>query len=249
MLLYPAAMAGQVLRFWRDFMLGAPDEVGSGLAFITAPPEEFVPEPARGQPAVGIVLCYAGDIEAGNEVLRPLVEFGPPAANLVQPMPYVAVQRLLDPGNPKGLQNYWTADFLAELPDEAVDVLVAHATQPVSPLTQIIVVPGGGAIARVDEDATAFGQRSAPWNIHFLSMWPDPTQDETNIAYTRTLAAAMQPWATGRAYLNFIGDEGLGRVEAAFGPERYARLRALKTVWDPENLFRHNQNIPPDPAA
>lgn len=249
MLLYPAAMAGQVLRFWRDFMLGAPDEVGSGLAFITAPPEEFVPEPARGQPAVGIVLCYAGDIEAGNEVLRPLVEFGPPAANLVQPMPYVAVQRLLDPGNPKGLQNYWTADFLAELPDEAVDVLVEHATQPVSPLTQIIVLPGGGAIARVDEDATAFGQRSAPWNIHFLSMWPDPTQDETNIAYTRTLVAAMQPWATGRAYLNFIGDEGLGRVEAAFGPERYARLRALKTVWDPENLFRHNQNIPPDPSA
>jgi len=249
MLLYPAAMAGQVLRFWRDFMLGAPDEVGSGLAFITAPPEEFVPEPARGQPAVGIVLCYAGDIEAGNEVLRPLVEFGPPAANLVQPMPYVAVQRLLDPGNPKGLQTYWTADFLAELPDEAVDVLVEHATQPVSPLTQIIVLPGGGAIARVDEDATAFGQRSAPWNIHFLSMWPDPTQDETNIAYTRTLVAAMQPWATGRAYLNFIGDEGLGRVEAAFGPERYARLRALKTVWDPENLFRHNQNIPPDPSA
>ncbi len=177
--------------------------------------------------------------------MRPLREFGPPGVDLVQPMPYVAIQRMIDAASPKGMQNYWTADFLAELPDQAVDVLVEHATQPVSPLTQILLVPGGGGIARVDEDATAFGQRTAPWNVHFLSIWPDPTENERNIAYTRAIASAMEPWATGRAYLNFIGDEGLGRVEAAFGPERFARLQTLKATWDPQNLFRHNQNIPP----
>ena len=97
---------------------------------------------------------------------------------MVRPMPYVAVQQLLDPPNPKGMQNYWTADFFAELPDEAVDTLVDRATKPVSPMTQIILVPGGGAIARVDEDATAFGQRTAPWNIHYLSMWEDAAATE-----------------------------------------------------------------------
>ena len=130
-------------------------------------------------------------------------------------------------------------------PDEAVDTLVGHATNPVSPLTTILLFPGGGAIARVDDDAMAFGQRSAPWNVHYLSMWDDPADTEANIAYTRAIASAMKPWTTGRVYLNFIGDEGSGRVEAAFGPEKFARLQALKDEWDPTNLFRHNQNIPP----
>lgn len=245
MLLYPAAMANDVVRFYRDFMAVAPDEVGGALAFVTAPPADFVPEPVRGQPVVGIIVTYAGPVEEGEEVLGPLRAFGPPGLDMVQPMPYLDIQRMLDPANPKGMQNYWTADFFAELPDEAVDVLVQHATQPVSPLTQVIVASGGGAIARVDDDATAFGQRNARWNMHFLSMWPDPADDETNIAYTRGIATAMKPWTTGRVYLNYIGDEGLGRVETAFGPERYARLQALKTTWDPGNLFRHNQNIPP----
>jgi FAD/FMN-containing dehydrogenase len=249
MLMYPAAMAGDLLRFFRSFMAEAPDEVGAGLAFITAPPEDFVPEPVRGQPVVGVVLCYAGPVEEGVEALRPLRDFGPPGIDMVEPMPYVAVQQLLDASAPKGMQNYWTADFLADLPDEAVDVLVGTATQPVSPLTQILVVPGGGAVARVPEDATAFGQRQAPWNVHYLSMWPDPADNDRNIAYTRALATAMQPWTTGRVYLNFIGDEGQGRVAAAYGPETFARLQELKAKWDPENLFRHNQNIPPATEA
>jgi FAD/FMN-containing dehydrogenase len=244
MLVYPAAMAGDLVRFWRDFMSTAPDEVGSAVAFITAPPEEFVPEPVRGHPVVGVILCYTGPMEEGERVLAPLRQFGPPGVDLVGPMPYVAVQQLIDAANPKGMLNYWTADFLAELPDEAVDTLVGHATNPVSPHSQIIIFPGGGAIARVPEDATAFGQRDAPFHAHFLSMWVDAADTERNIAYTRAIAGAMKPWATGRAYLNFIGDEP-GRVEVAFGPERYARLQTLKAKWDPTNLFRHNQNIPP----
>jgi FAD/FMN-containing dehydrogenase len=245
MLMYPAAMAAEVLRNWRDYMLGAPDEVGSGFSFVCAPPEPFVPEPVRGQPVVGVLVCYSGPLDEAQDVLRPLLEFGPPALSMVQPMPYVAVQRLLDHGNPKGLYNYWTADFLTGLPDEAVDILVREATKPVSPFTQISIVPGGGAIARIPEDATPFGQRSAPWNIHYLSIWPDPADNERNIAYTRALSGAMKPYATGRVYLNFIGDEGQGRVESGFGPQKYARLRRIKARWDPDNVFRHNQNIPP----
>ncbi len=245
MLLFPAPMAGEVVPFFIDFMANARDEVGCGLAFITAPPEEFVPEPARGQPVIGVVCCYAGSIEDGEEALRPLREFGPPALDVVGPMPYVAVQQLLDAAAQEGTRNYWTADFYDELPEKAVDVLVQHATKPVSPLTQIILVPGGGAVARVPEEATAFGQRNAPWNIHYLSMWVDPADDDKNIEYTRELAGAMKPWSTGRVYLNFIGDEGIHRVEAAFGPEKFARLQSVKTEWDPNNLFRHNQNIPP----
>ncbi len=245
MLMYPAQLGASVARFWRDFMRGAPDEVGIGLAFICAPPEEFVPEEARGRPAIGVIVCYCGDPDDGSKVLAPLLEFGPPALAMVGPMPYVAVQQLLDAPNPKGLFNYWTGDFYEDLPDDALDMLVGKATQPVSPMTQIIVVAGGGAISRIDDDAMAFGQRKTPWNIHFLSMWADPADTDKNVAYTKDLAGAMKPWSTGRVYLNFLGDEGQERVADGFGPEKYARMRQIKSVWDPTNLFRHNQNIPP----
>ena len=245
MLMYPGPMARELVRFWRDYMLKAPDEVGSGVAFVTAPSEEFVPEPVRGQPVVAVILLYAGDPDEGEEVIRPLREFGPPGIDLVDRIPYVAVQQLIDHANPKGVLNYWSSDFLTGLPDEAVDTFVDHAGAPVSPMSQMLVIAGGGAIARVDEDATAFGQRDAPFNTHYLSLWTDPADNERNIAYTKGIAAAMKPWATGRVYLNFIGDEGPGRVEAAFGPEKFARLQALKDKWDPTNVFCHNQNIPP----
>ncbi len=245
MLMYPSAMAGELVRFWRDYMLSAPDEVGSGMAFITAPPDEFVPEPVRGQPVVGVLVCYVGDPDQGQEVLRPLREFGPPGMDMIDRMPYVAVQQLIDAPNPKGLLNYWSADFLAELPDPAIDTFVSHATKPISPMSQMLILAGGGAIARVAEDATAFGQRTAPFNMHFLSLWADPADTERNIAYTKDIAGAMKPWTSGRAYLNFISDESLQRVEAAFGAEKFAKLQALKKKWDPANLFRHNQNIPP----
>jgi FAD/FMN-containing dehydrogenase len=116
---------------------------------------------------------------------------------------------------------------------------------PVSPLTNVILLPGGGAIARVDDNAMAFGQRQTPCNVHYLSMWADPADSDTNIAWSRQLSNAMKPKTTGRVYLNVLGDEGQGRIEAGFGPEKYARLRALKAKWDPTNLFRQNRNIPP----
>ncbi len=246
MLLHPGDRAREVLAFWRDFMADAPDCVGSGVALITAPPADFVPEPARGKPAVGVIVLCTGPVEEAERIIAPLREFGPPVVDLLQPMPYVAVQQLIDAANPAGMHNYWSADFLEGLPDEAIDALVSHAQPAPSPLAQVIVVAGGGALARVDEEATAFGQRQAPFNVHYLTMWPPvPDLDQPNIDWTRHLVAALKPWTSGNAYLNYIGDEGLIRVEAAYGPTKYARLREIKRAWDPTNVFQHNQNIPP----
>jgi len=246
MLVYPPDRAVEVARAYRDFVLKAPDEVGSGLAFVTAPHEDFVPEPARGHPMVGIICCYVGRPEDGPAAYAPLLELEPAMA-MVDVMPYTVVQQLIEGGNQKGALNYWTGDFYDELPDEALDTLCAIATQPSSPLNQIIVVPGGGAIARVDDDAMALGSRHAAFNLHFLGMWTDPADTDRNIDYIRNLAGSLKPWSTGAAYLNFLGDEGMSRIEASFGPAKFARLQELKAKWDPTNLFRHNQNIPPAP--
>jgi hypothetical protein len=165
---------------------------------------------------------------------------------MVEPMPYVALQQLIDPSYPAGMRNYWTGDFLSGLPDEAIEVLCRfHLSMP-SPLTQVITFPGGGASARVPDGTMAIGQRGAPFNIHITSLWADPADDDANIAWTRELSAAMKPFTTGRVYVNFIGDEGEERVVAAFGEEGYRRLQALKRRYDPDNLFRSNQNIRPN---
>lgn len=245
MLLYPATMARAVLRNFGDVLAHAPDELGAGVALITAPSEEPVPEPARGQPVVGVIACYAGPVDAGEEALRPLREFGPPAVDLIAPMPYVELQRLIDPSYPSGIRNHWTGDFLRELPDEAIDVLCHFQESKPSALTQVLVLPGGGALGRVPDGTMAIGEREAPYNLHVTSMWTDPAHDAANITWTRELGAAMRPFATGRVYVNFIGDEGRDRAIASFGSAGYARLQELKQRYDPANVFRGSQNIEP----
>jgi FAD/FMN-containing dehydrogenase len=242
-LMYPAPMAAAVLRNMRDFIRTAPDEVGMGMAFTTAPDAPFVPAPARGMPVVVVQVIYAGDMEEGAQVLAPLRAFGPPAADLVQPMPYTEFQKM--GGNFPGSQNYWTADFLNELPDEAIDAFAVLALTPLSPQSAVILVPGGGAPSRVDEEATAFGMRTAPWNVHYICGWTDPADNDANIARVKQIASVLKPWSTGRVYLNYIGNEGQERVDASFGAMKLARLRALKAKWDPDNVFRHNHNIRP----
>jgi FAD/FMN-containing dehydrogenase/pimeloyl-ACP methyl ester carboxylesterase len=245
LLMYPAPMAAAVLRNFNDVMAQAPDEVGGGVALFTAPSEDPVPEPVRGQPVVGVFACYVGPVEEGEEALRPLREFGPPAIDTVEPISYVALQRLFDADFPAGVRNYWTGDFLTGLPDEAVEVLCRfHLSKP-SPLSEIMLLPGGGATERVSAGRMCVGDHHGPFNIHLLSLWTDPADDEANIAWTRELSAALKPFTTGRVYVNFIGDEGRERVVASFGPETYARLQQLKRSYDPHNLFRTSQNILP----
>jgi FAD/FMN-containing dehydrogenase/pimeloyl-ACP methyl ester carboxylesterase len=245
MLVYPAEMASEVLRNFRDVMAMAPDEVGAGISLLTAPSEDPVPEPVRGQPVVGVVACYVGPVEEGEDALRPLREFGPPALDMVEPMPYVALQTLFDADYPKGLRNYWTGDFLSGLPDEAIEVLCRHHQSMPSARSEVLLFPGGGAMSRVPDGTTALTEREAPFNVHITSVWDEPADDEANIAWTRELSAALKPFTTGRVYVNFIGDEGRDRVVASFGPEVYARLQQLKRRHDPDNMFRTSQNVLP----
>ena len=247
MLMYPAPMAAAVLRNYRDFMATAPDEVCGGLIFGTAPDAPFVPAPARGKPVVMVFAVYAGDPIQGEKVLAPLRAFGPPVADLVHPSSYLEVQG--GPPNPWGNQQYSTADYMRELPDEAIEVLARHALDPISPETVIVIIPGGGAPSRVGEEATAFGARNAPFNIHYLAAWTNPADNTRNIARVKAIAATMKPWATGRSYLNFLSDDVENRLAESFGEKKLARLQALKRVWDPDNTFRHNQNIRPAAVA
>lgn len=244
MLAWPRAAARDVLRLYRTFMEAAPDEVGGAFAFLTAPPEPFVPLEAQGQPAVGIIVAYFGDPANGPEAYRPLLEFGPPVVAMVDQMPYVALQQLIDAGNQPGHHNYWKAEFLEELSDAAIDVLVEHGERITSPHTQLLVLPGGGAYARVDEDATALGNRTSKWNFHALAVWEDPTESGTHMAWARDFVTAMQPHSTSGAYPNFSSDTGTERARWSYG-SRYERLAAVKNAWDPDNVFRVNQNIEP----
>jgi FAD/FMN-containing dehydrogenase len=249
MIMHPRERAGELVRFYRDFLESAPDELGGAVALMTAPPEPFVPEAIQGQPVAGVIVTWADDPDEGEQALRPLLEWGPPAMTMVDRMPYTVVQTLINDGNPWGMQNYWKADFLPELPDEAVDVWIEHGNMAPSPMSTMLLMPGGGAISRVPDGATPLGIRDSKWNYHAIGMWEDPADSDANVAWARELADAMHPWAAAETYLNFIGDEGEERVRTAFGPAKYARLVALKDEYDPTNLFRLNQNVRPSAGA
>jgi hypothetical protein len=160
-------------------------------------------------------------------------------------MPYVALQDILTASSPAGLRNYWKADMYPELPDELIDALVEQAEKPpVSPHSVVLIQPLGGKVHRVDEEASAMGWRQAKWALHALGAWEDPSDDETQIAWVRNLAATAEPWAQAGTYLNYLMDEGEQRVRDSFGP-KYDRMVELKNKYDPTNLFRLNQNIKP----
>jgi FAD/FMN-containing dehydrogenase len=246
MLLFPRERSAEVLRFYRDFIESAPDEVGGGVALMTAPPEPFVPADLQGKPALGIVFCYVGPIEDGEKVANKLKEGTSPVVELIQPMPYAAMQQMLDAGNPTGIHEYFKVDWLEGLSDEAIDVIVEQAERLPAPFGQLILGPAGGALARTDTSEMALNMPSGSWVYFCLAMWMDPTQDEQNVEWARGFAKAMEPYGIGSPYPNFIEpDEGVKRLKESYGPEKYERLVALKRQWDPDNLFRLNQNISP----
>lgn len=231
---HPLPRAREVLHFYRHFIATAPDELTTLVNFATTP---------EGHQIIGIAACYAGPVEQGAEVMRPLKEFGPPAMDMMGPLPYTALQQANDLRAPAGLQNYWKAAFLQDLSDEAIDAMIEYATHVTSQLSMIHLHQLGGAMNRVAADATAFGHRDSEFVVNIIGMWQEPGDNEQHIDWARGLFAALQPYAHG-AYINFLGDEGQERVRAAYGPN-YARLVALKNKYDPTNLFRLNQNIRP----
>ena len=200
----------------------------------------------KGQSAIGLIVCYAGSPQEGEEAVRPLKEFGPPEVDLVQPMPYTVVQTLIDPANPPGRRNYWKAENMNEMSDEAIETLVDYAAGITSPFSVIIIEPKGRAISQVGEDETAIGGRDAAHTLYLFSMWENPSEDDAHISWTRGLMEAMDPYITPGISLNFTSDQGQEKVKDFFGRNgKYERLVALKEKYDPTNLFRLNQNIRP----
>ena len=205
-----------------------------------------MPDELREAPIVALGGVYAGSLESGEATLRPLREFGPPKADIFQPMPYSTAQTMADFLWPPGYQNYWKSSFLKELSDGAIDTILAFFRKAPSARTVIVVEHNGGAMSRVPEDETAFGHRDWPYNFLVTSIWTDPAEAEANIQWTRQLFEAMQPFLADAVYVNYLGDEGKDRVVSAYGAAKYERLVALKRKHDPGNLFRLNQNISPN---
>ncbi len=245
--IHPGERAGDVLRFMRELSTEVSDEVSLMTALVVAPPSPEFPPSLQGQPIAVLGACYVGDLAAGEEALRPVREFGPPAADLLGPIPYVALQQLIDAATPRGLQYYVKSEWLAGLPDVVVDGLVAHHASRTSPLHQILVHQMGGAVARVPREATAFAYRDAAYVLTVAGSWASAEEPrEPHVAWTRSAWEASRPASMGGAYVNHLdADEGQDRVRDAYGPVIYDRLVDVKTAWDPQNVFRLNHNIQP----
>ena len=242
-LVYRYEDAADVLRFYREFMADAPDEIQCYAVFGKGSPELGLPEPLHGETILILLPCYAGTIEAGKEALRPLREFGDPLADAVEPMPYTALQQMLDERNSEGARNYWKSHNFYELPEGAIETMVEYCNST-APFFSVFIEWMDGAIGRVDADATAFPHRDKSFSVNILMRWTDPERDDERIAWAREFHEAMAPYAADGVYVNYLDKDEAERVPEAYG-ERYERLRELKAEWDPENRFRMNQNIKP----
>ncbi|NBB85071.1 MAG: FAD-binding protein [Bacteroidetes bacterium] len=244
MIVHPVEEAADLLRFHRAFTAEAPDELCCYAAIIGAPPAPFLPEEVHGTTVVVFALCYSGSIEAGKQAVQPLRNVGDSIIDLIQPMPFTAVQQMFDADYGPGARNYWKTQLVDPLPDEAIDIVVERANPLPTPDTKIVLEHLGGAIAQVDLGATAYRHRDAVFSFSIFSRWNDPEDDEAMIAWARKFMDALAPFATDGVGVNFLSQEGDERVKAAYGAN-YDRLVDLKNAYDPENLFQMNQNIPP----
>lgn len=241
-LLWPADDGPDVVRHYRDFMGSAPDEVCGALVYVTAPDLEFVPERLAGQLSVLVLLVYTGAEADARRAIAPMRELAH-QGEMIAEMPYAELQCMLD--DPPGHRNYWSATYLDALPDEAVDRYCARASDMIVPSpSQQPLAPQGGAVARGPADYP-IPWRQAPWFVLTFGMWDDPADDDRAKRWAHSVRADLQPWASDAIYLNFIGDEGQDRVVAGLGAENYARLAAVKTHYDPDNVFHLNHNIKP----
>jgi FAD/FMN-containing dehydrogenase len=234
---HPAARAREVLRFYREFSAGEPDELTTYAGLLTGP---------DGTPLVGVVPCYAGPPEQGEKLVERLRRFGPPAVDMVGPMPYLAVQRMFNDAFPPHRYNYWKSSLTPEISDALIDTLVEHMARVPSPHTAVMLEHYHGAYARPAPTATAYAQRRDTYDVVIIANWTSPADTDKNVAWARSLFTAVQPQVSQAGYVNFLDrDDGADRVRAAYG-DNYDRLVALKRKYDPQNFFRMNQNIRPD---
>jgi FAD/FMN-containing dehydrogenase len=234
----------RVLRFYRDWIAEAPDELMTIVIHRKAPPLDFVPADLHGKLVVAVVSCYAGPIEEGERVLKPLKQFGSPVLDLCEPKPYLQHQAMFDPSFPHGRWYYMRACDVTELSDEVIDLTVEHSMQIRSPLTAFPIWQMGGAVARVPDADSAFTSRGAGHTFNITATTEGPEGFDEEREWARGFWAALAPHHMG-VYVNFLMDEGEDRVREAYGAAKYDRLKALKREYDPENLFRLNQNVRP----
>jgi hypothetical protein len=246
-ILWDAGDAAEVLRNYRDFVRDAPDELGTVVRFGTAPPLPVIPSDLHWRPVLMVGACYAGPIEDGERTLRPLRASRTPLLDLVGPKPYVGFQSALDSTVVHGWNYYWKSTHLPELSDDLINVITEHAFSCSSPRSYVALFHLQGAVSRVAEGATAFGNRQASHAITLDAVWRTPGEDsgDRDTAWTRRFFAALGRFRAG-VYVNFLGgDEDPDRVREAYGDSVYDRLADVKTMYDPDNVFHHNQNIRP----
>jgi FAD/FMN-containing dehydrogenase len=242
---WPIEESPDVLRFYRDWIAAAPDDLMTIVIHRKAPPLPFIPTELHGKPVVAVVCCYAGSIEEGEEVVAPLKAFGSPALDLCEPKSFLEHQSMFDPSYPHGQWYYMRACDVAELSDEVIDITVEHAMRIRSPLTAFPIWQMGGAISRVGEDETAFSGRGAGHTFNITAATAGREGFDEEREWVRDFWSALEPHHTSGVYVNFLMNEGEDRVREAYGTGKYDRLKALKRRYDPDNLFRLNQNIPP----
>ena len=236
MVMYRAERAAEVLALWKRLCDGAPEELTTVASFLHAPPATFVPESLHGQPVVAIVGCHVGDAAAGAEALSDLRSFGPPEVDLFGPMPYLALQSMLDAGAPFGIRAYWKSGYLRELGPLEIDTIVNRSAAAPSTLTQVHLHQMGGAVSREVAGPTAFGHRDAAYLLNIAGGWTEASDDAANIAWTRDFWSAIRP-ATEGAYVNFLAGDDARQLRDAYEPEALTRLQAIRAVWDPDGVF------------
>lgn len=235
MVVHPFDRAREVLGFFRDYTQSAPEDMSAWCALMTMP---------DGHRVIAIMACYIGSLEDGEKVAAPLRSFGPPMADMLQPMPYVKAQSLVDAAFPEGRFNYWKSSLLNEITSEVVEAVVEGFRRVTSPHSSILLEHIAGAMNRVPTEASAFGTRNAAYDCVIMPMWTNAADSESHVRWADEIWRGIQMASTGGVYVNYLGTEGPDRVRAAYGAN-HERLLALKRKYDPMNLFSCNQNIDP----
>ncbi len=233
---HPGDQARDALAFYRTFTQQAPDDVTTMATLMSMPDVGSVA-------AFGV--CYAGEPDRGSEAIQPILDWGEPVQVMVDWMPYLTLQQLLEDMFPDGLHNYWSSSFLKELNDDVIDIAVSHHQRQTSPMSILLLEHFGGAVRDVPAEATAFPHRNAKYNFSAMARWMDPGESATHIAWARQFRDDLKPHSTGGAYVNYLTEQGSDRARANYGPDIYARLADLKAVYDPDNLFSENLAVQP----
>ncbi|MFC1634795.1 FAD-binding oxidoreductase [Planctomycetota bacterium] len=243
-MLWEVEEAAEVMKWYREYITTATEDINGFFAFLSVPPAPHFPEHLHGKTMCGIVWCYVGDLDKAEEVFEPIRSFKTPALDLVGPMPHPALQTAFDPIYPPGHQWYWKADFVNELSDEAIALYVEHGSALPTPQSTIHLYPINGAAHRVGNSDTPWAYRDATWAQVIVGVDPNPANNDRIIAWAKECWEALHPYSAGGAYVNFMMDEGEDRVKATYR-HNYQRLAEIKNKYDPTNLFRVNQNIKP----